>query len=125
MIKRLMSTALLAMLGAGQPACAAAARTGVAGVVSQKGCPGPQRIGQGECSNPVAAVRVVLLDATGTVRASASTGEDGRFAITAPAGAYRLHAEIGGMYPRCPDLDVTVRKGKLTQADLACDSGMR
>lgn len=125
MFKRLMMPALLALLGAGQPASAAALRTGVAGTVSQQGCPGPQRIGQGECSHPVAAVRVVLLNAAGKVAASASSGEDGRFTIAAPAGSYLLHAEIDGMYPRCPDVDVTVRKGKLTRADLSCDSGMR
>lgn len=114
------------LFGAAPGATPAPPGSGVTGTVSQTpACPGPQRIDQGPCVAPVGAVRVQLRKASGQVMASATSAADGSFTLHAPAGRYLLHADIDGAYPRCEDAVVTIRKGRLSQAELRCDSGMR
>lgn len=43
----------------------------------------------------------------------------------AAPGRYRLRAKIDGLYPRCQDAAVTIRKGRMARAEPRCDSGMR
>jgi hypothetical protein len=126
MQKSVIFSGLLSVLVWTGQAGAQAPQSGVTGTVSQTpGCPGPQHIDQGPCVAPVAAVQVQLRSASGKVIGSAPSDPDGRFVIHAPAGKYRLHAKVEGAFPRCEDAKVTVRTGRLTHADVRCDSGMR
>lgn len=105
---------------------AAQPRSGVIGTLSQEpACPGPQRVDQEACVAPVDGAKVQLLRNDGAVAASAVSAADGSFTLYAPAGRYRLHAKIDGLYPRCDDLAVNIRKGRMARAELRCDSGMR
>lgn len=113
-------------LSAASGLAAAQARSGVTGTLSQApACPGPQRIGQAACVVPVGAARVQLRKAGGEVAASAVSAADGSFTLYAPPGRYRLHIAADGLYPRCEDGAVTIRKGRMARAGLRCDSGMR
>lgn len=126
MRRHVLFLSFCSLLGAASGAARAQPRSGVTGTVSQTpGCPGPQRIDQGLCVAPVGAVRVQLRKASGQVAASVTSAADGSFTLHAPAGRYHLHVDIDGAYPRCEDAAVTIRKGRLSQAELRCDSGMR
>jgi hypothetical protein len=114
------------VLSAASALAAAQPRSGVTGALSQTpACPGPQRVDQDACVAPVAAARVQLRRAGGEVAASAVSAADGSFTLHAPPGRYRLRAEVDGLYPRCEDAAVTIRKGRMARAALRCDSGMR
>jgi len=114
------------VLSACSALAAAQPRSGVSGALSQApACPGPQRIDQDACVAPLAAARVQLRKAGGEVAASAVSAADGSFTLYAPPGRYRLRAEADGLYPRCEDAAVTIRKGRMARAELRCDSGMR
>lgn len=86
-------------------------------------CPGPQRLGQ-ECIEPLPNTRVLLIDSTGRTVGTSITSEQGRFAIEATAGRYRIQTGAGRL-PRCPIVGVTVASGRQSHVDIACDSGMR
>lgn len=114
------------VLSAASGLAAAQPRSGVTGTLSlAPACPGPQRIDQDACVAPVGAAQVHLRKASGEVAASAVSAADGSFTLHAPPGRYRLHAESGGLYPRCEDAAVIIRKGRMARAELRCDSGMR
>jgi hypothetical protein len=93
-------------------------------LVQSPAMPGPQRAGQEESAAPLSGVTVELRGARGVV-ASASTDADGGFTVHAAPGSYTVHVNIEGMYPRCPDQAVTLRKGRSANIVLRCDSGMR
>jgi hypothetical protein len=93
-------------------------------LVQSPAMPGPQRAGQEESAAPLPGVTVELRGARGVV-ASASTDADGGFVLRAAPGSYTVHANIDGMYPRCPDQAIAVRKGRSANIVLRCDSGMR
>lgn len=114
------------LLSAASGLAAVQPRSGVTGALSQApACPGPQRVDQEACVAPVAALRVQLRKANDEVAASAVSAADGGFTLYAPPGRYRLHAESDGLYPRCEDVAVTIRKGRMARVQLRCDSGMR
>ncbi len=99
--------------------------SGVAGIVSlSPGCPGPQRKDQ-DCTKPVVGKVVELLDHKGKVVGKATTGDDGKFAINAKHGKYSLKVNVEAMYPKCPNVDVTIKRHAMTESNIACDSGMR
>lgn len=130
MLQRSISVGLLCVLiVAGQCiACtnAQASESGVRGKVSMSpSCPGPQKINQEACTTPFAEAKVQLRNSAGKLVRNVIAGGDGIFTIHAPAGVYALHVEVEGMYPRCEVVEVTVQKGHMGQADIACDSGMR
>ncbi len=93
-------------------------------VLQSPAAAGPQRIGDAVSSAPLAGVTVSLRQGQ-TLAASASTGADGSFALHAGPGKYTLQVDISGVYPRCPEQSVTLRKGALIRPVLRCDSGMR
>jgi len=108
-------------------ACAQATprASGVAGHVLQTPArPGPQRIDQDAALAPAPALAIELRSGAAVV-AHAQSAPDGAFTLHAPPGRYVLHVAVEGMYPRCEDQDVQVRKGQLARAELRCDSGMR
>lgn len=111
----------------GLTACARAAphASGVSGRVLQTPArPGPQRIDQDASGAPAAAMAIELRSGDAVV-ARAVSAPDGAFTLHAPPGSYVLHVAVEGMYPRCEDQDIQVRKGRLVRAELRCDSGMR
>jgi hypothetical protein len=119
-MRRILLVTLL-LCGAAQGAPDA----GVKGTLVQSpAMPGPQRAGQEESAAPLPGVTIELRGARG-VAATASTEADGSFSLHAAPGSYTLHANIDGMYPRCPDQPITVRKGRMASIVLRCDSGMR
>jgi hypothetical protein len=114
------------LLSAASVLAAAQPRSGVTGTLSQApACPGPQRVDQEACVAPVGGAKVQLLRSEGEVAASAVSAADGSFTLYASPGRYRLRAEVEGLYPRCEDIAVTIRKGRMARAELRCDSGMR
>ncbi len=120
----LFSVALLSFQTASS-AEAKATPSGVAGMVSlSPGCPGPQRKDQ-DCTKPVVGKDVELLDRKGKLIGKATTGDDGKFTINAKHGKYMLKVNVEAMYPKCPNLDVTIKRHAMTDANISCDSGMR
>lgn len=117
----------LAMMGvACTIAAEGASRAGVTGRISvSNSCPGPQRINQPPCTSVLADAKLVLRQLNGTVASETATTADGSYAFHIPAGSYVLQVNVEGIYPRCPEIEVNVAKGLVTQADVVCDSGMR
>jgi len=69
-------------------------------------------------------VRVVRGD--GTVAARGHSGTDGRFRVEVAPGRYRLEADYpAGPGRGCTPVDVAVEQGRLTHADVDCDTGIR
>lgn len=129
MSNRLYCAALLGVLLSGLSAMAhadgTAAASGVTGRVSvAPSCPGPVTPDR-ECVAPLAGVGLQLRLRSGKVLGRTVTSSEGAFTIQAPPGAYELQVEVEGLYPRCERLPVRVRKGRLAQVSLVCDSGMR
>ena len=105
---------------------ATAPDSGVHGKISiSPGAPGPQKINQEAGGAPLAGVTVQLRNHAGKIVRQVAAADDGSFKMHAPAGSYTLHVQVEGFYPRCPDVDVTVRRNRVMQGDVACDSGMR
>ena len=99
--------------------------SGVSGMVALvPGCPGPQKKGE-DCHKPLPGKSVQLIDSAGKVVASAISGEDGKFNLSAMPGEYTLKVVIDAYYPRCPTVGVLVRKESLVDANIVCNSGMR
>ena len=97
----------------------------VAGVVwISPSCAGAQREGT-LCRAPLAGVEVRLSEIGGRVAATAITDAEGTFAMSAPAGRYRLHVAGVAKVSRCPDLAVTLPLANPAPVELECDSGMR
>ncbi|MES2069281.1 MAG: carboxypeptidase-like regulatory domain-containing protein [Pseudomonadota bacterium] len=87
-------------------------------------CGGPQRQGL-ECVSPFAGAQIQLVDGSGTVVASVVTTDQGQFTLRAAPGQYALRVAVGGLYPRCEEKSIRLRKGRIVNADISCDSGMR
>jgi hypothetical protein len=68
---------------------------------------------------------VTATDAGGRQAGAAHTAADGGYSIALAPGRYTLTVSTGSKYPICPPTDVTVESGKVTRADISCDSGMR
>ena len=111
-------------------ACTVAAEatppSGVTGSVSvSNSCPGPQKINQPACSSALAHAKLVLRKADGVEVAKTTATTDGSYTVIAPAGRYGLRVAVEGLYPRCPEVVVSIAKGQMAKADVVCDSGMR
>lgn len=118
-----------AAMGLTAGGCLAAGPSNPAGVSGQimltPACPGPQRIDQTPCSDGLAGARVQLLTDAGEVLVAVEADAQGRFVIQAPPGAYRLHVDVEGLYPRCEDARLKISAHRQVQVRLVCDSGMR
>lgn len=117
---------VLLLLGHPAFANAHAVNSGITGrVYVSPSCPGPQKADQEACTSPLAGAVVQLRKVDGAVVHQATSSDEGGFSFKAPPGAYVIHVEVEGLYPRCPDVEVTLIKSKITQTEVACDSGMR
>lgn len=65
-----------------------------------------------------------LAPANGSKAITGHSGADGRFRIEAPAGHYRLTATYASG-PGCQPVDLDVKAGRFTHADVSCDTGIR
>jgi hypothetical protein len=66
-----------------------------------------------------------LAPANGSTAITGHSGADGRFHIQAPAGHYTLTAQYSSGPSGCQPVDVDVKAGRLTHADVSCDTGIR
>ena len=97
----------------------------VSGNVALKpGCPGPEKKDD-ECHKPLPEKSVQLLSSAGAVVATTTTDIDGQFDLQAKPGNYSIKVVIDALYPRCPVVEIEVRKRGVTHAHVMCDSGMR
>jgi hypothetical protein len=69
---------------------------------------------------------VVAKAAGGGQAAQANTEADGHYTFTLPPGRYTFLVEVtGGVFPRCPSVFVTVRRGAPELVGITCDTGIR
>jgi hypothetical protein len=66
-----------------------------------------------------------LLRQDGSVAASTQSAADGSFRLAAAPGDYRLVAEWPSTAGGCAPVDVTVERGRVSHADVSCDTGIR
>ena len=103
----------------------APATSGVQGsLMLSPGCPGPQVAGR-NCTQILPDRTVELLDERGSVVARAATTADGGYRLQAAPGHYTLQVVRQGLYPRCPNMSVTIAAGSMANGSITCDSGMR
>ncbi len=62
---------------------------------------------------------------TGDVTAHTKTTKEGFYVLDLPVGDYTIRATSASVYPRCSDIDVSVKGNKTTTVDISCDSGIR
>lgn len=62
---------------------------------------------------------------TGEVVGATRSDAQGRYAIALPAGSYTLSVVVNNGQPWCPTTDVQVHDGRVTRADISCDTGIR
>jgi hypothetical protein len=99
--------------------------TTVAGVVvASPGCPVERR--DHACQPHVlGGVRVEARRLPTGVTATARTGADGHFSLRLAPGRYVLNVATGRVFPRCPQVTVSVGSARPVRADITCDSGIR
>jgi hypothetical protein len=68
---------------------------------------------------------VDVIDSAGHRQGSATTDSAGRYAIPLPEGAYILRVVTEGLFPACPETQVSVTAGPPAIADIDCDTGIR
>ena len=69
--------------------------------------------------------RVRLLRDDGSTAATGRSDKEGAFRIAVAAGHYDIVADYSGPNPRCGPVAVDVKGGRVTHADLECDTGIR
>lgn len=108
-------------------ACAASfdAASGIKGVITiSPSCAGATKSNE-PCVKPFANAPIRLKKTDGQIVSTVNSAADGKFEIQAGPGLYDLQIEIDGEYPRCETVTVKVKKGRLSEVNLECDSGMR
>ena len=66
-----------------------------------------------------------IVDAGGAVIATVQSDATGRFSVTLAPGAYRLVPKIDGSFPSAGEQEFVIEAGRITQIDVAYDSGIR
>ena len=77
------------------------------------------------CGGDYAGAKIVVRTADGTVAARLAAGQKGEYRIDVSAGTYVVGVEVSGALPRCSQMDVVVAAGRISAAEIACDSGIR
>jgi len=116
--------AALALLVSAQAGVADTASSGVRGIVTVSGCPGPQRPGQ-RCTKRFegARIRVVRVRDRRVVRTFRSHAA-GRFRVTLAPGRYRLEPQPSGIAHGAA-ATVSVRPHRFRYVHLDYDNGVR
>lgn len=76
------------------------------------------------CVQPYVA-KLVITDPDGVATARLSSGPDGSFEVTLPAGDYTVIPESGDPFPAAQPIDVTVVLGQYAEVQLNFDTGIR
>ena len=72
-----------------------------------------------------AGAKIVVRTAGGTVAARAAADQRGEYRFDVSAGTYVVGVEVSGPLPRCSQTDVVVAAGRISAAEIDCDSGIR
>jgi hypothetical protein len=106
------------------PGPAPARRSGVDGsVTAGPACPVQQK--GHPCPDKPLRVEVDALASSGKSVASTHSDRAGRYLLTLAPGRYTLVVAGVATLPRCPAVRVAVRPGRLSRADIHCDTGIR
>lgn len=57
--------------------------------------------------------------------ATVRTGDDGRFELALAPGRSTLSAQSGSLFPQCQEIEIEAPAGRITRADISCDTGIR
>jgi len=109
---------------AGLPPAATSTASGVRGTVTA-GPTCPVQRADSSCPPRPLQVEVVAHDSTGAVTGTTESGADGSYAMSLPPGYYELEVPSQGGATRCAVTEATVEAGKVTRADISCDTGIR
>jgi hypothetical protein len=98
--------------------------SGVRGIVTSSGCPGPQRPGQ-RCTKRFEGARIrVVRPADGHVVRTFRSHAKGRFRVVLSPGRYRLEPLSSGI-ARAGPIVVRVRKHRFSYVHIDYDNGLR
>lgn len=74
---------------------------------------------------PLGDVEVQARSPSAEVMAIALTEADGHYSLRLGPGSYRLSVVITQVFPRCPQVPVSVGSGAAIRANINCDTGLR
>lgn len=77
------------------------------------------------CAPRPGPAEVRLMNAQGGLVGSAEAGEDGRFTILAPPGAYTLTGASGRPVGGCSSIELEILPERILEVTLDCDTGIR
>jgi hypothetical protein len=127
-----MRRSALALLLTGLVACGQAGDGGGASTdsgIRGKAVVGPMcpvEIAGTPCPDRPLQTKFEVVDASGKVVATVSTGKDGRFQVSLPPGTYVLRAASSNSpFPFLKEMTVRVRAGEFTSIVVPFDSGIR
>ncbi len=76
------------------------------------------------CTRPFANATIRVLDQNRNTVGTAVTNRRGNFRVQVPPGAYLVHVQVVD-FPRCPEIQATVRPRHFTAVHMDCDTGIR
>ena len=76
------------------------------------------------CTRPFANATILVLDQNRNTAGTAVTNRHGNFRVQVPPGAYLVHVQVVD-FPRCPEIQATVRPRHFTAVRMDCDTGIR
>ena len=77
------------------------------------------------CTRPFANATVLVLDRTNrNTVGTAVTNRRGNFRVRVLPGVYLVHVQVVD-FPRCPEVEATVRRQHFTVVRIDCDTGIR
>ena len=77
------------------------------------------------CADRPVETTLRLLRKDGSVAATTKSGPDGTFKMAVVPGSYRLMADWPSRVSGCSPVEVTVERGRMSRADVSCDTGIR
>jgi hypothetical protein len=114
--------------GSLSPGASASGRTGLGGsATAGPVCPVEKVPPDPACAaRPVVGATLVVRDGSGREIARATTGPDGTFFVTVPAGTYVVEPQaVQGLMGTAPPQDVTVAAGATATMTVVYDTGIR
>jgi hypothetical protein len=77
------------------------------------------------CADKPVETALRLLREDGSVAATGKSMPDGSFRMVTAPGRYQLVADWPSRVGGCAPVEVTIESGRLTHADVSCDTGIR